>query len=266
MAEQAKSVVAALGHNSYEITRFNAVKHAVLSRYTVLPWEDASEYGDLLDALVAEHKPEGPTESHLVEELAGIVWRKRRLRMAEASAMREGLHRATQSYSDTGEAALVCVSGAGSDVGEALRATPEQTDRELGENSKASRAAEKALSILRAGKEDAYQRALDVMVPGTREWWLETLEEWAEEPEPDYEATDESLSGWLEEEAVPYFRKREAELANREMIREHALGEALTANAFEGLARYEVHLDRKLERTLTMLIRLQNLRRGSPET
>jgi hypothetical protein len=49
------------------------------------------------------------------------------------------------------------------------------------------------------------------------------------------------------------------------MIREHALGEALTANAFEGLARYEVHLDRKLERTLAMLIRLQDLRSESSE-
>ena len=99
------------------------------------------------------------------------------------------------------------------------------------------------------------------MSAGTREWWLETLEEWAEEPEPDYEATAESLSGWLEGEAVPYFRKREVELANREMIREHALGEALTANAFVGLARYEVHLDRKLERTLAMLLKLKDLRR-----
>ena len=87
--------------------------------------------------------------------------------------------------------------------------------------------------------------------PGTREWWLETLEEWAEEPEPDYEATTESLPGWLEEEAISYFQKREAELANRELICEHALGAALGVKAFEGLARYEVHLDRKLERTLS---------------
>ncbi len=36
---------------------------------------------------------------------------------------------------------------------------------------------------------------------------------------------------------------------------------ALTANAFEGLARYEVHLDRKLERTLAMLLKLKDLRR-----
>ena len=27
-----------------EITRFNALKHGVLSRYSVLPWEDAAEY------------------------------------------------------------------------------------------------------------------------------------------------------------------------------------------------------------------------------
>ncbi len=44
-------------------------------------------------------------------------------------------------------------------------------------------------------------------------------------------------------------------------IREHALGEAMTAGAFESVARYEVHLDRKLERTLAMLLKLKDLRR-----
>ncbi len=136
MTKGGKQEVAAVGNHSYAGTRFNAVKHAVLSRYTVLPWEDASEYEGLFSALIEEHMPEGPTETHLVEEVAGIVWRKRRLRSAEASAMREGLHRATQSYSDSGEAALVCVSGGGGDVGEALRATPEQTDQELGNSIK----------------------------------------------------------------------------------------------------------------------------------
>ena len=58
-----------------EITRFNALRHGVLSRYTVLPWEDADEYRALVAALAAEHAPQGPTEEHLVEELAGIVWR-----------------------------------------------------------------------------------------------------------------------------------------------------------------------------------------------
>lgn len=35
-----------------EITRFNALRHGVLSRYTVLPWEDPSEYGAIIAALV----------------------------------------------------------------------------------------------------------------------------------------------------------------------------------------------------------------------
>ena len=69
-----------------EITRFNALRHGVLSRYTVLPWEDAAEYRDLVASLVAEHAPHGPTEEHLVEELAGILWRKGRLRLATAAS------------------------------------------------------------------------------------------------------------------------------------------------------------------------------------
>jgi hypothetical protein len=72
-------------------TRFNALRHGVLSRYTVLPWEDADEYGALVASLVAEHRPQGPTEEHLVEELAGVLWRKRRLRFAEAAAHRREL-------------------------------------------------------------------------------------------------------------------------------------------------------------------------------
>ena len=34
---------------SYEAARFNALRHGVLSRYTVLPWEDEAEYQALLD-------------------------------------------------------------------------------------------------------------------------------------------------------------------------------------------------------------------------
>ena len=74
-----------------EITRFNALKHGVLSRYTVLPWEDADEFRVLASSLADEHRPQGPTEEHLVEELAGILWRKRRLRLAEAAAHQHGL-------------------------------------------------------------------------------------------------------------------------------------------------------------------------------
>src|SRR6266700_2939856 len=74
-----------------ELTRFNATRHGILSRFTVLPWESKEEYESVLGALVAEHAPQGPTQEHLVEELAHIMWRKRRLRLAEAAAHRRAL-------------------------------------------------------------------------------------------------------------------------------------------------------------------------------
>ena len=51
------------------------------------------------------------------------------------------------------------------------------------------------------------------------------------------------------------------ELENRPLIRAQAFGEALDPDRLDRLARYEVHLDRKLERILGMLLKLQDLRR-----
>ena len=113
-----------------EITRFNALRHGVLSRYTVLPWEDAAEYRDLVVSLVAEHAPQGPTEEHLVEELAGILWRKRRLRLAEAAAHRHGLEDALSQSRRTAKRAVVHIDAAdgSEDVAEAIRATAADTE------------------------------------------------------------------------------------------------------------------------------------------
>jgi hypothetical protein len=61
-------------------------------------------------ALAAEHAPQGPTEEHLVEELAGILWRKRRLRLAEAAAHRRGLDGTLGSYRETVKVAAGSVS------------------------------------------------------------------------------------------------------------------------------------------------------------
>jgi hypothetical protein len=47
-----------------ELTRFNATRHGILSRFTVLPWESKEEYESVLGALVAEHAPQGPTQEH----------------------------------------------------------------------------------------------------------------------------------------------------------------------------------------------------------
>jgi hypothetical protein len=97
--------------DSYKLTRFNALRHGILSKHAVLPWEDRGEYDRLLGALIAEHKPKGPTQENLVEELAIIFWRKKRLLLAEQAAYFRALQRTTAGERRaTREAALVLVS------------------------------------------------------------------------------------------------------------------------------------------------------------
>jgi len=63
--------------------------------------------------------------------------------------------------------------------------------------------------------------------------------------------------------ATAKYAQRRKELENRPLIRAQAFGESLNPDKLERLARYEVHLDRKFERTLALLIRLQDPRRDS---
>ena len=60
------------------------------------------------------------------------------------------------------------------------------------------------------------------------------------------------LRRFLQDEVLPRYEAREKELINPPLIREQAFDEALDPDKLERLGRYEVHLDRKLERMLAM--------------
>jgi hypothetical protein len=248
-----------------EVTRFNALKHGVLSCYTVLPWENADEYSALVAALAAEHGPQGPTEEHLVEELAGILWRKRRLRLAEGAVYRRGLEATLSPFRETVKSALVLIDAPDQPawVVNAIRATPSDTREDIVDMEQDETMTKHALDLLSSQRNDAYEAALAALRADTQEWWAEVLASDPEELEEDEEpatADAEGLRHFLEQEVLPWFENRKKELATRPLIREQAFGEALDPDKLERLGRYEVHLDRKLERTLAMLLRLKELR------
>ena len=115
--------------SGYGRSKLNATKHGVLSEHLLLPWEDRDELDALHEALVAEHTPKGPTEHYLVEEIAGIMWRKRRLVLAETAVYRAGLRRAVSygpSYDSVSSRALAHLNerDVSADVSKAIRATP----------------------------------------------------------------------------------------------------------------------------------------------
>jgi hypothetical protein len=82
--------------------------------------------------------------------------------------------------------------------------------------------------------------------------------------EASYAADAGGLLGFLQQEMTRISSRRQ-ELESPELIEDQALGEALDSDRLEGLARYEIHLDRKLERMVAMLIRLQELRAAPTE-
>ncbi len=250
---------------SYETTRFNALRHGVLSQYTLLPWENQAEYDALLGALVAEHCPEGPTQEHLVEELAGIIWRRRRLRIAEAAAYRDKLRDDATGCASSGNiagAALLPVTGDAkgkANIPQAFTATPAETTRGLRDLKRDQAMSRRAWDILRVGGTGAYDRALAELRDDTRAYWQQCL---ADRPRdcPKCFPTAEALLAWLDHHWKEWYDDPLAELKHRDAIRDQALGMAYASNDLERPARYEVHLDRKLERTLAMLIRLREFR------
>ena len=57
-----------------EISALNHRTHGLAGAFTLLAWEVPAEFQSLLDSLTAEHKPETPTETRLVQSIAEHYW------------------------------------------------------------------------------------------------------------------------------------------------------------------------------------------------
>lgn len=250
------------------IVKFNATRHGLLSRHAVLPWEDGEEYSALLAVFREEHAPKGPTEEHLVEELAGIVWRKRRLRLAEAATHRKGLHETMDTYSKTARVALAHLSSGErtQGVSEAVQDTPADTEEAVRDLKADEGMSRRAIGFLDTRRNDRYEAALAVLREDTRAWWADILTYEPgdlDEGQAPFAANPDDLRRFIETEVQPWYDRRRTELANRPLIRDQAFGESLDGSRLEVLARYEVHLDRKLKRMLSILLRLKDLRQAA---
>lgn len=245
--------------DSYAAVRFNAMKHGILSRYTVLAHEDGDEYSALLAALQEEHQPAGVTEAHLVEELASIMWRKRRVLQAESANINLGLRGAVRNAESVIPAAAPLergLSGKGSDLRDIVTMTPEDIAEYHSEVHNDLQATKKAAAILRRGGANAYDKALRALRPDSRDAWQDYVEE------EEYPDTAEGLAEFISKHLEPLCYGMEKEARHYEAIKAQTLGEGLQVHRLEKLTRYETHLDRKFERTLAMLVKLKAMRCG----
>ena len=249
--------VATVGN--YEPVRFNAMKHGILSRLAVLAHEDHAEFDDLLAALIDEHRPAGMTERHLIEELATIIWRKRRVLLAEGAKINEGLKSAVSSAASVIKSAAPFQRGLGgenADLREFMDGTPEEIAERQRDAALDLAATQKAAAILRKGGPNAYTKALRALMQDSRDWWDEQIEE------EEHPATAEGLAEFIRDSLEPICYRMVQEARFTPAIKAQTVGEGLRAHMLEKLNRYETHLDRKFERTLAMLLKLKSLRGG----
>lgn len=249
------SPVATVGN--YEPVRFNAMKHGILSKLAVLAHEDHAEFADLLAALIEEHRPGGMTERHLVEELATIIWRKRRVLLAEGAKINEGLKSAVSSAKSVMQSAAPFQRGMAaddSDLRDFMDGTPEEIAKQQQDAALDLEATRKAVLILRNGGTNAYTKARRALTQESRDWWDGYVEE------EEYPATADGLAKFIRETLEPICCRMMREAKFTPAIKAQALGEGLQAHRLEKLNRYETHIDRKFERTLAMLLKLKQLR------
>ena len=252
---------------NYQLSRYNATRHGILSKEILLPWENPKDHEVLYRSLIQEYAPAGSTEEHLVEEIAGIIWRKRRLRQAETSVLRKRYSKlVTNSSCEIAESGLLGkqrleggFSGIWGDelwVKEIFHMSAEEVTHELNLCKREQQLIKKALQILQTKSPNAYEQALKTLSPDIRDDWETELEDNDDENDP----TPERLKRFLFDASIR-FDKYVAVYSNYSRIMDQARGESIDPEMLDKLSRYEIFLDRKMEKTLSVLLKLQALRR-----
>ncbi len=249
----------------YDVVKNNALKYGVQSKHLILPWENKADYDALLAALTAEYNPVGPTEEFYVQEIATYIWRKGRIIHAESASLQSALNRTIgingQFGSHPAKDALLdnnSVSVMDYDVKKAVMTTEEDNQSELTELKELLSHCIKAERVLL--ESNSYDQGLDALHIDDQTKWHNTLDsaqdEWASE-------NTEDLLSWISELKADY-EVRINEVENRYQVKRQTLGKAYLINdSHEKIYKYEVGYSRQLERSIAMLLKLQEMRNNN---
>ena len=153
------------------------------------------------------------------------------------------------------------------DVADAIRATAADTEDDIRDMQEDEAMTRRALDLLGSRRNDPYEAALGGAARGHA-----AMVGRHASPRPRRAGRGRGAAHRRPPRACAAFSRarccRGSRRARRNwptarLIREQAFGESLDPDKLERLGRYEVHLDRKFERMLSMLLRLKDLRQGA---
>lgn len=264
--------------SGYGASRYNATRHGIFSKSKVLKWENEEEYNALEQSFIDEYQPVGVTERVFTLELAWITWRKKRVRLAEHAALNDGLREAVEQGDRTANATIAYtakrVKFDGDTFKTAFDISPELLDLNYEEFHNFSSGTFEAAHMLaiasRSGfgnDEDTIGEALAHLpamyrdeIRVARKQGDFDLEDKDEEEEEGEESLAAALENFIRTTFYPRLLNVFAGLQVEEGLAAQAIGSAMFSDELPKILGYEARLDRKFEKTLAMLVRLQEIR------
>lgn len=248
------------------ISKYNSLRFGLRTAATLLPWESQDEYEALRHELIDHHSPVGPTELHLVEEIAGVIWRKQRVLLAESSLYRKELASQVQFKSDTlVRSAVIGKAPSYLQLGNVTLAEtvgPVEDRASLEGAGKGLERISKLLPKLQEAKDYDTAKALvspDLVEEYQREWVGEVVGT-DDGTDYTYKEDAEGLTFFLEDTVIPRLESQVTQHRYAQDIANQLQGQSFNPEKLELIGRYETHLDRKLERMLGMLLKVQEMR------
>jgi hypothetical protein len=199
----------------YQLVRFNAMKHGILSRYTVLSHENHADYESLVNSLMDEHLPAGATEQHLIEELASVIWRKRRVLQSEGATINKGLKesaRNAKSVIPTAAPFEMGLSGEGTDLRDVMSLSDDEAATSQRDASADVQACYRAAKLLRTGGATAYTKAVRALHPESRDMWEDSVADGENSP------SAEGLAAFIQQHLEPVAHQMEKEARHHQAI------------------------------------------------
>jgi len=259
----------------------NATKHGIFSKVIVLKNESRTEYGRLVARLWESLQPEGALEELLVEKIATITWRKRRLLLAESAEIRKNMEFVEWDQRDRDQKEAEQIGSVPTDE------TNHGLIREIYNPDVLECCLQHLAELRQKIEEVGFDSQQDVFalakVYGDRdekrlyedlydsyETWLETSECSREERECDGLASPaQCRKNFLQEINEEIRRLKRDQEARTSIQTTRTELETVCRNVpdgpgFDRLLRYEASLERSFDRTLSQLERLQRMRLGQP--
>ncbi len=240
-----------------ERSKRNAITHGIFSKAVVLKGESQADFDALLNALYQDRQPEGALEEILVNKLAVLWWRLRRVWTAEGAEIRTGAEFIQWDANDRNrqDAAtlpqLDCNGGlirwiANPQALQGCLSLLEELRESLGED----------------GFDPEFDQAILTKLYGSHKTW-DQEKNWQKTLFDSYLVWSRT-SLCSEEERKENYRKENAKIWASRLELESLRRTVPEGPQADRLLRYEAALSREIDRTLNQLERTQRMRLGQP--